>query len=106
LFFLAAITSLQRFALYFFMYAFKIEVEPATTLFGRLITVVGVFTLASALVGGWLADRFNHKLLLGFSGIAIAGLIVYRHRANISNLLAGRERRIGQKAPEAARARH
>jgi acyl phosphate:glycerol-3-phosphate acyltransferase len=38
--------------------------------------------------------------------VAIAGLIVYRHRANISNLLAGKERRIGQKAPDAVHARH
>jgi MFS family permease len=72
LFFLAAITSLQRFALYFFMYSFKIDVEPATTLFGRLITIVGIFTLSSALVTGWLADRFRHKLLVGWSGILAA----------------------------------
>ena len=38
--------------------------------------------------------------------VAIAGLIVYRHRANIRNLLAGKERRIGQKAPDALHARH
>ncbi|HEX5639257.1 MAG TPA: glycerol-3-phosphate 1-O-acyltransferase PlsY [Burkholderiaceae bacterium] len=38
--------------------------------------------------------------------VAIAGLIVYRHRANIRNLLAGKERRIGQKAPDALHAGH
>jgi glycerol-3-phosphate acyltransferase PlsY len=38
--------------------------------------------------------------------VAIAGLIVYRHRANIANLLAGKERRIGQKTSDAAHARH
>lgn len=69
LFFLAAITSLQRFALYFLMYAFKIEVEPATTLFGSLISLVGIFTLLSALIAGWLADRLSHKLLVGWSGL-------------------------------------
>jgi glycerol-3-phosphate acyltransferase PlsY len=37
--------------------------------------------------------------------VVIAGLIVYRHRANIANLLAGKERRIGQKAHDAVRAR-
>ncbi len=73
LFFLAAITSLQRFALYFFMYAFKIDVGPATILFGKLITIVGIFTLTSAFAAGWLADRFSKKLLVGWSGI-IAGL--------------------------------
>jgi MFS family permease len=78
LFFLAAITSLQRFALYFFMYSFKIDVEPATTLFGRLITIVGIFTLSSALVAGWLADRFSHKTLVGLSGIlaALGGVVL------------------------------
>jgi glycerol-3-phosphate acyltransferase PlsY len=38
--------------------------------------------------------------------VVIGGLIVYRHRANISNLLAGKERRIGQKAPDAPHPRH
>jgi MFS family permease len=73
LFFLAAITSLQRFALYFFMYSFRIDVGAATILFGKLITIVGIFTLTSALAAGWLADRFSKKLLVGWSGI-IAGL--------------------------------
>ncbi|HQR19474.1 MAG TPA: glycerol-3-phosphate 1-O-acyltransferase PlsY [Burkholderiaceae bacterium] len=35
----------------------------------------------------------------------IAGFVVYRHQANIRNLLAGKERRIGDKGREAA-ARH
>jgi MFS family permease len=69
LFFLAAITSLQRFAPYFFMYSFKIDVGLATIFYGKLITLVGIFTLVSAFVGGWLADRFSHKLLVGWSGI-------------------------------------
>jgi len=30
--------------------------------------------------------------------VVIAGLIVYRHRGNITNLMAGKEKRIGQKA--------
>jgi MFS family permease len=73
LFFLAAITSLQRFAQYFFMYSFKIDIGDASILFGRLITVVGIFTLTSALVAGLLADRFNKKLIVGLSGI-LAGI--------------------------------
>lgn len=72
LFFLAGITSLQRFAPYFFMYSFKIDIGLATIFYGNLITVVGIFTLASALAGGWLADRFSHKLLVGWSGILAA----------------------------------
>jgi glycerol-3-phosphate acyltransferase PlsY len=38
--------------------------------------------------------------------VVIGGLIVYRHRVNISNLLAGKERRIGQKVPDALHPRH
>jgi MFS family permease len=72
LFFLAAITSLQRFAQYFFMFTFKIDIGTAATLFGKLITVVGVGTLAAAFFGGWLADRFSKKMLVGFSGILAA----------------------------------
>lgn len=69
LLFLAAVTSVQGFAIYFFMYAFRIEVDPATNLFGNLLSIVGIFTLISALIAGWLADRFSHKLLLALSGI-------------------------------------
>jgi len=38
--------------------------------------------------------------------VVIGGLIVYRHRVNISNLLAGKERRVGQKVPDALHPRH
>jgi len=69
LLFLAAVTSIQGFAIYFFMYSFRIEVDPATNLFGNLLSIVGIFTLISALLAGWLADRFSHKLLLASSGI-------------------------------------
>jgi hypothetical protein len=72
LFFLAAITSLQRFAQYFFMFTFKIEIGPAADLFGKLITVVGLGTLAAAFIGGWLADRFSKKVIVGWSGILAA----------------------------------
>ncbi len=72
LFFLAAITSLQGFVLYFLMYAFNITRERATSLTGNLIYMVGIFTLLSALPAGWLADRIGHKLLVGISGSTAA----------------------------------
>lgn len=72
LLFLAAITSLQSFALYFLMDAFKITREQAASLTGSLIYMVGIFTLLSALPAGWLADRIGHKLLVGLSGILAA----------------------------------
>jgi MFS family permease len=72
LLFLAAITSLRSFALYFFEYAFKITPERATGLLGNLLIMVGVFTLASAIPAGWLADRIGQKMLIGISGIVAA----------------------------------
>jgi len=72
LLFMAAITSLQGFALFFLEYAFKITSEQASSLTGSLIYMVGIFTLLSALPAGWLADRIGHKLLVGISGIIAA----------------------------------
>ena len=72
LFFLAAVTSIQGFALYFLEYAFKITSEQATSMTGSLTYTVGIFTLASALPAGWLADRMGHKLLVAVSGIIAA----------------------------------
>jgi MFS family permease len=72
LFFLAAVTSLQGFALYFFQYTFNITVEGANKLTGSLVSIVGAFTLLSALPAGWLADRIGHKLLVTISGVLAA----------------------------------
>jgi MFS family permease len=72
LLFLAAVTSLQGFALYFLEYTFKITSKEAVSLTGNLIYTVGIFTLVSALPAGWLADRIGHKLLVSLSGIVAA----------------------------------
>jgi MFS family permease len=72
LLFLAAITSLQTFALYFFEFAFKTTPEQAADMIGKLLIMVGIFTLLSALPAGWLADRIGHKLLIGLSGVIAA----------------------------------
>jgi MFS family permease len=78
LLFLAAITSLQTFALYFFEFSFKITPEQAADQIGKLLIMVGIFTLASAIPAGLLADRIGHKLLIGFSGMlaAVGGLLL------------------------------
>ncbi len=72
LMFLAAITSIQGFAAYFFMYTFNVGREAAASMTGTLMTVVGVFTLLSALASGWLADRLGQKRLVSFSGLLAA----------------------------------
>lgn len=68
LMFLAAITSIQSFAPYFLSYAFKIDVQEAISVYGKLITVVGIFTLLSALPSGWISDRIGQKKLVAIAG--------------------------------------
>jgi MFS family permease len=72
LLFLAAITSLQSFAPFFFMFAFRIDRDAAAGMTGSLMTMVGLFTLATALPGGWLADRYGHRRVIAASGLAAA----------------------------------
>ncbi len=72
LMFLAAITSIQGFAPYFLMYAFSVSRETAASMTGTLVMVVGLFTLLSALPGGWLADRLGQRQLVGLSGLLAA----------------------------------
>jgi Na+/melibiose symporter-like transporter len=76
--FLAAITSIQGFAPFFLMYALSLNAEQAAGLTGTLFTLVGVFTLASALPAGWLADRIGTVRLTALSGFlaAIGALIL------------------------------
>ncbi|MBU6273148.1 MAG: glycerol-3-phosphate 1-O-acyltransferase PlsY [Betaproteobacteria bacterium] len=59
------------------------------------------YSSLAALVSAVFAP-FWHSLLYGFDAAsaaiaAMAALLVWRHRANIANLMAGREARIGQK---------
>ena len=67
--------------------------------YSSLASIAGAVFAAFYSAFGWGFDERFVAL------VVIAGFIVYRHRANISNLLAGKERRIGQKAHEAVRAR-
>jgi MFS family permease len=78
LMFLAAITSIQGFAPYFLMYAFKITNEAAAAMTGNLIMIVGIFTLLSAIPSGWLSDKFGHKRLVALSGVlaAVGGFLL------------------------------
>ena len=73
LLFLTAITSLQKFAPFFLMYAFKINIEESTSTTANLFLVVGLCTLVTALPSGWLSDHFGSRRLLEVSGV-LAGL--------------------------------
>ncbi len=78
LMFLAAITSIQSFAPYFLSYTFQIDVQQSISIYGKLITVVGVFTLISAIPSGWLSDRIGQKRLVAIAGgiAAIATILL------------------------------
>ena len=68
--------------------------------YASLASIVAAVFAAFYSAFGW---GFDERFL---ALAVIAGLVVYRHRANIANLLAGKERRIGQKTSDAAHARH
>jgi MFS family permease len=72
LMFLAAITSIQSYAPYFLMYSFNVSRESAASMTGSLLTVVGLFTLLSALPSGWLSDRLGQERLVAWSGLLAA----------------------------------
>ena len=87
LMFLAAVTSIQKFAPYFLMSAFKVSIEEATKMNGQLIIVVGICTILTALPGGWLADKFGKKRLTGLAGlVAMLGTLVLLSTTIIPNL--------------------
>ena len=69
LYFFAAIGSIRTFAPFFLMSTFLINREEAARMSGQLITAVGLATLITSLPGGWLSDRFGHRLMVGLSGI-------------------------------------
>ncbi len=67
LLYLAAVGSIQSFALYFLQDVLHVPNAPVAV--GNLMMVVGIFTLLAALPSGWLADRFGRKPLVAFAGM-------------------------------------
>lgn len=73
----------------------------ATAMTWLVIAFFFRYSSLAALIAAVFAP-FYYALLLGFDATAgaitiMSALIVYRHRANIANLLAGKESRIGAK---------
>jgi Na+/melibiose symporter-like transporter len=87
LLFLAAVTSIQGFAPFFLMSAFGLERGAAIDLNANLIMAVGLFTIAAALPGGWLADRIGSRRLTAAAGIVAAfGTLILLTTTLIPNL--------------------
>ena len=70
LLFLAAVGSVQSFALYFLRDVIRIPDAPRMTTV--LLAVVALFLIPSALGGGALADRFGQKRMVIWAGIVAA----------------------------------
>jgi MFS family permease len=70
LLYLAAIGSIQGFALYFLQNV--VHVPNAVKATSNLMMVVGICTLVSAVPSGWLSDKFGRKRLLALAGIVAA----------------------------------
>jgi len=70
LLFLAAVGSIQGFALFYLRDFLKAENPASMTT--QLLAAVGVFLIPSALVGGYLADRIGRKRLVAYAGILAA----------------------------------
>ncbi|PKO22425.1 MAG: hypothetical protein CVU38_09355 [Chloroflexi bacterium HGW-Chloroflexi-1] len=82
LLFLAAVGSIQGFAQYFLRDV--LHIPNAATMTTVLLAVVAVFLLPSALSGGYLADRFGRKRLVGLSGlVAAAGTVLLLFATNL-----------------------
>jgi glycerol-3-phosphate acyltransferase PlsY len=72
-------------------------------IFFRYSSLASIVAAAVAPLFQAFAWGFDAMLL---AVVAMSLLLVLRHKQNIANLMAGRERKIGQKAPAAPGARH
>ncbi|MGD8456964.1 MAG: MFS transporter [Anaerolineales bacterium] len=80
LFFLVGVTNLGNFLIFFLQEKYQdFKLEQAVGPASKIILIVGIFVLLTALFGGWLADRFGKKMLIMVSGLATAigtGIVV------------------------------
>ena len=77
LLYFAALTSIQLFVMNFLMYAFGVDSQQAVAMMGKLMTMVGLFTLVSALPSGWIADRIGARQIAFWAGLlAAAGTVL------------------------------
>jgi MFS family permease len=88
--FLVAVTNISTFAVYFIQARLNFEREAAAGPAARLMLVVGVFILLSALPSGWLADRFGRRSLTALSGlIAALGTLIALLVTNLNMIYVG-----------------
>jgi len=88
--FFVGTTNLSGFAVYFLQGRLGYAEEQAAGPASRLMMVVGLFILASALPSGWLGDRFGHKRLVAISGIVAAlGTLILLFSSSLTPIYIG-----------------
>jgi MFS family permease len=88
--FLVGAINLSTFAVYFIQARLGFERETAAGPAARLMLVVGVFILLSALPSGWLADRFGRRSLVAVSGcMAALGTLIALLSPNLTIIYVG-----------------
>ncbi len=88
LLYLAAVGSIQGFALYFLQDVMRVP-DPAKVT-GNLMMVVGICTLVSALPSGYLSDRLGRRGLVALTGVvAAAGTGLILVAGSVPVVLAG-----------------
>jgi Na+/melibiose symporter-like transporter len=78
--FLIGVTNMGSFLIFFLQEKFEeFKLEEAAEPASRIILFIGAFILLTAMLGGWLADRFGKKKLIMLSGLITtvgAGIVV------------------------------
>ncbi len=75
--YLVGVINLSTFAVFFIQARLGFVKEKAAQPAANLMLLVGICILLSAIPGGWLADRFGHKVLVACAGLlATLGTVV------------------------------
>ena len=69
-------------------------------IFFRMSSFASITTALFALFATWLLYGYSHPFLASVAVMAV--LLIYRHRQNISNMLAGTESKLGHKSKPSA----
>ncbi len=88
--FLIGTHNLSTFAVYFLQARLNLEGEEAAGPASRLMMMIGILILLSAIPSGWLADRIGRKRLVMLSGlVAACGTIILIATANLTLIYVG-----------------
>ena len=88
--YLAGVTNISIFALFFLQARLGYKSEAAVQPAAILMLVVGIFILIAAIPSGWLADRFGSKRLVAISGLmATLGTIIALLTPNLNIIYIG-----------------